>query len=328
MKTRQVRDSQQARGPQASAVAPPAQKRRSTGAVDRPQRLAAPLGCMISLRSLLSNSFPTLTRSGQYLTFQAFSFLPNILCWNQLSEISLFVYNTMAEEKQEDPQPPAPEHADTKAKGKKSNSSAKSSTIPSKRKAKAPSSPSKAPRRSARSVPKNARSPIQILHFLLSPDSLTLTRPKDEVAALSDSEPDAKVRTYSESEFTAFEELMCAVILSRPISHALGVRSIRTLLSPPYEFSTPEKLKEAGFEGVRKALDEARTQHRQKTAEELVGLGEAVTGPIGEGKGSWEEAVREKLKEDVDEVLCFKDLVDTSADSDRDETYYPRTSRA
>ena len=210
----------------------------------------------------------------------------------------------MAEDKIENsskPEAESPNDEKAETKAKKSNSSTKSSSsVPSKRKAKGPSSPSKAPRRSARSAPKTPRRPLQILQFLLSPSSLPLTRPNDETSALSES--DSKIRTYSESEFTPFEELMCAVILSRPISHALGVRSIRTLLNPPYAFSTPEKLKEAGFEGVRKALDEARTQHRQKTAEELVGLGEAVTGVIGEGDKDWEKVVREKLKEDVDRV--------------------------
>ena len=214
-----------------------------------------------------------------------------------------YLQHPMAKDKKAHAEPEAiPKNEETETKGKKSDSAPKPSTVPSKRKAKAPSSPSKAPRRSARSTPKTARNPIQILQFLLSSESLPLTRPKDELFVLSES--DSKLRTYSDSDFTPFEELVCAVILSRPISHALGVRSIRTLLNQPYEYSTPEKLKEAGFEGVRKALDEAKTQHRQKTAEELVGLAEAVTGVIKEGKEDWEEAVRGKLKEDLDEVIC------------------------
>ena len=253
--------------------------------------------------------------------------LLSLIVKHQLSSI-----NTMTGEKQgkkqEDPKPAGPQDADTKAKEKKPAGRPKSSAAPSKRKAEAPSAsaPSKAARRSSRTIPTTARSAVDILKLLLSPDSLALTRPKDEASSLS--ENDAKVRTYSESEFTAFEELMSAVILSRPISHVLGVRSIRTVLNPPYEFSTPEKLKEAGVEGVRKALDVAKTQHRQKTAEELVGLAEAVMGAIAKGKGSWEEAVRGKSKEDFDEVMCMHETLYTVANNDRHEICYPRTSKA
>lgn len=96
---------------------------------------------------------------------------------------------------------------------------------------------------------------------------------------------------------------MCAVILSRPISHALGLRSIRTLFNKPYEFTTPKEIRSAGFEGVRRALDDARTQHRQKTAEELVLLADAVVEHLGDGQDDVSlERVRKKCDYDWDKV--------------------------
>lgn len=91
------------------------------------------------------------------------------------------------------------------------------------------------------------------------------------------------------------------MILSRPIGHRLGLRSIRTIFNPPYEFTTPKKIREAGNERCRKALDEARTQHRQKTAEELVLLAEAVVNSLGHGDEDVSlERVREESGYDYD----------------------------
>lgn len=87
---------------------------------------------------------------------------------------------------------------------------------------------------------------------------------------------DEGLRTYRSPDLTPFEQLLCAVLLSKPISHTLGLRSIRTVLSPPYSFGTPKALDEAGNEGRREALWEARTQHKEKTAEQLGSLVEGV----------------------------------------------------
>lgn len=150
-----------------------------------------------------------------------------------------------------------------------------------KRKAQQPAESNKAPRRSARSAPRSDVDPIKILNFLLSPSSLDLCRPKDEIDDLK-SRP-AGTRTYSSSKFTPFEELICALVLSRPIGHMLGLRSIRTIFNAPYDLTTPRKIREAGKEGCREALDNARTQHRQKTAEELVLLTNTVNEHLGHG---------------------------------------------
>ena len=177
-----------------------------------------------------------------------------------------------------------------------------SSTIPSKRKAKPDNEPAKAPRRSARGASRTSVEPIKILRFLLSPASLELCRPQDEINDIKTRGAD--LRTYSSTAFNPFEELVCATVLSRPISHALGLRSIRTLFNDPYSFTTPKILREAGFEGRRKALDHAKTQHRQKTAEELGLLADAVTETLGDGEDDVSlERVRKVAGHNVEEVI-------------------------
>lgn len=168
-----------------------------------------------------------------------------------------------------------------------------------KRKAQPPADSKKAPRRSGRGTPPTTVDPIKILQFLLSPSSLDLCRPKDEIEDLQNR--GAGTRTYSTSTFTPFEELICALILSRPIGHMLGLRSIRTIFNAPYELTTAKKIREADKEGCREALDKARTQHRQKTAEELVLLADAVVEHLGNGEDDVSlERVREESGYDVD----------------------------
>ena len=167
-----------------------------------------------------------------------------------------------------------------------------------KRKASTASDPNKAPRRSARSAaPSAPPNIVKILQLLLSPSSLDHSRPKDEGEDVKTHGTD--IKTYSTSTFTPFEELVCAVILSRPIGHMLGLRSIRTIFNAPYELTTPKKIREAGNDGCREALDKARTQHRQKTAEELVLLADAVVNSLGHGDEDVSlERVREESEHD------------------------------
>ena len=154
---------------------------------------------------------------------------------------------------------------------------------------------SKVPRRSTRSAPSQPTNPVVLLNYLLSGSSIALTRPKDEVEYQS-SHPGAI--TYTGIPSTAFANLIAAVVLSRPISHVLGLRAIRTLLNEPYSFTTPSKLLEAGDDGRRKALEEAKTQHRQKTAMELGNLATAVIdGTIGDGG---EDTAIEKVRKEAD----------------------------
>lgn len=116
-------------------------------------------------------------------------------------------------------------------------------------------------------------SPTQVVKFLLSDAALDICRPEDEVSDVNDR---GDIITYS-SLLTPFEELLCAVILSRPISHRLGLRTIRTLLNPPYSFRDPVAIKMAGQKKVREALESAHTQHKDKTAEEITLLANAVS---------------------------------------------------
>lgn len=172
--------------------------------------------------------------------------------------------------------------------------SKETSAVPSKRKAKSNNTPAKAPRRSARGATQAQPDPVTLINYLLSKDSLDSCRPKDEI---EDVKTHGQLRTYSSSSFSPFEELMCAVILSRPISHGLGLRSIRTLLNGPYNCTTPKKIRDGGFELVIKAVNEARTQHRQKTAEELVILADAVVDHLGDGD---EDATLERVRRACD----------------------------
>ena len=190
-----------------------------------------------------------------------------------------------------DPSPQTATESSNETPMAETNNHAKTDGPSKKRKAVATSEPNKAPRRSARSAaPVDT---VKMLQFLLSPSSLDLCRPKEETDESKTRGPD--FRTYSASEFTPFEELACAVILSRPIGHMLGLRSIRTIFNPPHGFTTPKKIREAGNEGCRKALDEARTQHRQKTAEELVLLADAVIESLGDGD---EDVSLERVREE------------------------------
>lgn len=181
------------------------------------------------------------------------------------------------------------------AEPKDENPPGKSNGTSKKRKAPAAHEPkTKAPRRSARSAAPSAPvDAVKMLQFLLSPSSLDLCRPKEEIQDLKTRAADT--RTYSTSTFTPFEELVCAVILSRPIGHMLGLRSIRTVFNAPYELTTPKKIREAGNDGCREALDKARTQHRQKTAEELVLLADAVVSSLGYGD---EDVTLERVREE------------------------------
>ncbi|KAH0290422.1 hypothetical protein KCU62_g3600, partial [Aureobasidium sp. EXF-3399] len=127
--------------------------------------------------------------------------------------------------------------------------------------------PREGERKSGRGAQKVAPTTEQLLNYLLSPASTELCRPDDESAQVEPQGADYK--TYSSSALTAFEELVCAVILSRPISHKLGLRSIRTILNAPYSFTTPAAITSAGKEKRYQALTDAKTQHKDKTAEQI-----------------------------------------------------------
>ncbi|KAL9090114.1 MAG: hypothetical protein Q9159_002179 [Coniocarpon cinnabarinum] len=156
--------------------------------------------------------------------------------------------------------------------------------------------PSKAPRRSARSQPKPNHTHQQTLSFLLSPTARDLARPKDEQSL------PASTKTYTSTvPMTPFEELVCAVVLSRPISHALGQRTIRTIFNSPYNLTTPGRIKEIGEQKLHEALWEAKTQHKQKTVEQLLGLADVVLERFANGeKDTSLEKLRKESEHDAD----------------------------
>lgn len=133
----------------------------------------------------------------------------------------------------------------------------------------------------------------QILNFLLSKDSLPYCFPEDELSTARSGKFSKSYSLTPPSLFTPFEHLITAHLLSKPLSHTLGMRSTRTLLNAPYSFSTPAKLKQAGEDKIYKALEEAKTQHRQKTASYLADMGAQYAGK-GDDKGD---------KGDSDEML-------------------------
>ena len=157
----------------------------------------------------------------------------------------------------------------------------------------------KAKRRSSRGAPKP--SPNQVLQFLLSDEALDFSRPKNEIEDLKNK--DFTIKTYSTSELNPFEELLSALILSRPISHALGVRSIRTILNDPYNFTTPKAVQDAGPDKRLKALWDAKTQHKDKTATQLGQVADTVVEKFSKGNShdTSLDGVREAAQHDMDE---------------------------
>lgn len=140
--------------------------------------------------------------------------------------------------------------------------------------------PKKVPRQGSRSSSRTAGNPAtpkQLLNFLLSAQSLPYCFPAEEFDAASNS-PSEDFKSYSRTwptSFTPFEHLVCAHLLAKPLSHVLGMRSIRTLLNEPYALTTPEKILKGGEKRVWEALEAARTQHRQKTASYIFGMAQA-----------------------------------------------------
>jgi len=156
--------------------------------------------------------------------------------------------------------------------------------------------PQKAGRRSGRSAPKSQPSQQQLLNFMLSDQAEELCRPEDET---QDSEERGDIRTYSSSVLNPFEELVCAVVLSRPISHRLGLRTIRTILNPPYDFTSAKKTKDAGSDKHIEAIYAARTQHKEKTAAEIGLIADVVLEKFT-SKDDKEGTQMQKLRDDCD----------------------------
>lgn len=89
--------------------------------------------------------------------------------------------------------------------------------------------------------------------------------------------------SHSLNLFTSFEHLITAALISKPLLPTLGMRSVRALLNEPYGFGTPGKVKAAGEGKIWIVSEEARTQHRQKTAAFLFQVAEPYADLNGKG---------------------------------------------
>lgn len=143
----------------------------------------------------------------------------------------------------------------------------------------------------------------QILKFLFSGAAADMCRPEDELEDLGKRGKD--VKTYAQL-LSPFEELICAVVLSRPISHRLGLRTIRTILNPPWEFTDVDTIKAAGAEKIYKSLDDARTQHRGKTTEEIEAIAEAVKD------NDWHHDLKKLREQAQNKVAGERDMLQSS----------------
>lgn len=164
--------------------------------------------------------------------------------------------------------------------------------------------PAKASRRSARGGAKSQPSQRALLDYILARDAEELCRPEDETEDIN--KRGSTIRTYSSAVLNPFEELMSAIILSRPISHRLGLRSIRTVLNEPYSFTSAKAVKDAGEEKRHQALWDAKTQHKGKTADQLAGLADVVLEKLSSDGDNDGSDLSSMLKsENVDEALAL-----------------------
>ena len=190
----------------------------------------------------------------------------------------------------------APESKDTDrqptANGKaESNTSKKRKSSDGESKEKQPAKvPKQGSRLSSRmKVGSNASgNPRQILNFLLSKEALPYCYPDDDLQA----KQAKKYSTTSPAAFTPFEHLLIASLLCKPLSHKLGMRSTRTLLNAPYSFNDPVAIVKAGHDRVYASLEDAKTQHRQKTAVYLFDMAQAFED--GDALDFLKEMVNEK----------------------------------
>lgn len=168
---------------------------------------------------------------------------------------------------------------DDKTAGKADSNQANTS-----KKRKQPPAQSGGTRKSARGASKAEPSPEQLLKYMLSVEAAELCRPEDESRDLAQRKDPQKVVTYTSSVLNPYQELVCAVVLSRPISHMLGLRTARTIFNAPYEFTSAKKMQDAGMEKIHQALWDARTQHKAKTADQLGALADMALDLFSDDK--------------------------------------------
>ncbi|EME49530.1 hypothetical protein DOTSEDRAFT_68338 [Dothistroma septosporum NZE10] len=190
----------------------------------------------------------------------------------------------------------------------------KNSSKPTKKRKNAaePKKPAKVPREGSRSSARGRASNSgpsrqQLLSYLLSADAEELVRPPEEKQYIKD-HPDN--HTYPSTELNPFQELMCAMILSRPISHMLGYRAIRTILNDPYNFTTPTHVRDAGDEKRLQAFYDAKTQHKDKTAGQIGQLAETVLTKYTSSDDKDGTQLKKVLNDNEDVSLALRALKD------------------
>jgi hypothetical protein len=182
---------------------------------------------------------------------------------------------------QEEPEPEA-DDKDTKAPQAKAGQKRKEPPTKSKSESKTPRQGSRSSTRGKDKSGAGSASPKQLLNFLLNASALEYCFPSDDLEAGKSSKSYKSYSLTSPTSFTPFEHLVTAHLLSKPLSHKLGLRSTRTLLNAPFSLNTAEKIVKEGEKRVWEALEEAKTQHRQKTAAYIHGMAESYTADGGE----------------------------------------------
>lgn len=119
--------------------------------------------------------------------------------------------------------------------------------------------------------------------------------------------------------YTPFQNLVACVVMSKPISSRLGVRTLKTIFGDEIGFTKPRAILDAGEDGRYRALSKARTQHKDKTSVQLGRLADKV---ISEYAADDDDTtllkLREKLggsPEDLGSIMKeFYGLGDTATD--------------
>jgi hypothetical protein len=145
------------------------------------------------------------------------------------------------------------------------------------------------------SKPAISATPLQVLKFLLSDASLQICHPPSKTIKTS--------RTTYSQFLTPYEELLCAVILSYPIPHHLGLDTIRTLLNQPYKFCNPVAIKTAGTKKILEAFETARAHHPETSAAEMAGLAEVFSNNEWHNDLSKLRAQHKNMSESAREAL-------------------------
>ncbi|KAJ9648204.1 hypothetical protein H2199_001057 [Coniosporium tulheliwenetii] len=150
-------------------------------------------------------------------------------------------------------------------------------------------------------LPKPKSSAVQVIQFLLSPAALDLCRPEEETKGIQ--AHGDEFRTYYSSKLNPFEELMCAVMFGRWGSHVYKLRTIRTILEKPYEFTSARAVRDAGIEKCQQAVSDAPGMQEGKTVKLIGVLADIVSDKFAKGDdpdGITLEAVREEAGYDTE----------------------------